>query len=227
MITLCGRFTLIATPEEIAERFHVDLSFFDQYEKSYNIAPSQKVFAIINDGKKNRAGLLRWGLIPPWAKDEKIGFKMINARSETLAEKPSFRHAFKKQRCLIIADSFYEWKKVGDTKQPMRISLKDGRLFAMAGLWERWQAPTDEMIYTCTIVTTKANPLIEHIHERMPVILEKEDEQLWLDRNNQDVHLLQSLLKPYSENEMETYPVSHLVNSAKNNSPECIQPLSS
>lgn len=222
---MCGRFTLTATPEEIAERFQVDLTFFSRYEKSYNIAPSQSVFAIINDGTTNRGGLLRWGLVPPWAKDEKIGFKLINARGETVAEKPSFRNAFKNKRCLIIADSFYEWKKIGNTKQPMRIMLKDGRLFAMAGLWEKWISPTQEPIYSCTIITTEANNLIKDIHERMPVILKPEDEKIWLDQSMKDVHFLQSMLQPYSEDEMTTYAVSDFVNSAKNNSIECIAPI--
>lgn len=223
---MCGRFTLTAGPEEISNRFNVELTFLQNYEKTYNIAPSQHVFAIINDGKMNRGGYLRWGLIPPWAKDEKISFKLINARAETVAKKPSFKNAFQKQRCLIIADSFYEWKDIGGKKQPMRIMRKDGQLFAMAGLWEKWRSPSGNAIYTCTIITTKANLLLKDIHERMPVILNKEDEQIWLNPNISDIHLLQSLLKPYDENEMIFYPVSSFVNSTKNNSAECIAPLS-
>ncbi|WNF38980.1 SOS response-associated peptidase [Bacillaceae bacterium IKA-2] len=222
---MCGRFTLSATPLEIAERFNVPLSFFELYEKSYNVSPSHHILSVINSGLERRAGLLRWGLIPSWSKDEKIGYKMINARAETIDEKPSFKHAFMKRRCLIIADGFYEWKRQSGTKQPMRITLRNQQLFAMAGLWEKWQAPDGNSIYSCTVITTKPNELVADIHDRMPVILRKQDEQLWLNRNIEDVKLLKDVLQPYNTNDMEAYPVSSLVNTPKNNSIELIAPL--
>lgn len=222
---MCGRFTLSATPIEISQRFDVPLSFFDLYEKSYNISPSHHILTVIDSGLERRAGLLRWGLIPSWSKDEKIGYKMINARAETIDEKPSFKNAFMKRRCLIIADGFYEWKRQDDTKQPMRITLRDQQLFALAGLWEKWQTPDGNSIYSCTVITTKPNGLMADIHDRMPVILRKQDEQLWLNRNIEDVKLLKDLLQPYNATDMNVYPVSSLVNTPKNNSIELIAPL--
>lgn len=219
---MCGRFTLFATPIEIAERFDVPLTFFDLYEKSYNIAPSHHILAVINSGLEQRAGLLRWGLIPSWSKDEKIGYKMINARAETIDEKPSFKQAFMKRRCLIIADGFYEWKRQNDSKQPMRITLRNQQLFAMAGLWEKWQNPDGESIYSCAVITTKANELVSDIHDRMPVILREQDEQIWLSRNIEEVKLLKDVLLPYNATDMNAYPVSSLVNTPKNNSIELI-----
>jgi len=224
---MCGRFTLTATIEEIIDRFAIQ-SFQEEkkYSPSYNIAPSHQVLAIINDGKSNRMGYLQWGLIPPWAKESSIGHKLINARAETLLEKPSFRNPFKKKRCLIIADSFYEWKQQnGQTKIPMRIKLKSSKLFAMAGLWEKWRSPEGNSIFSCTVITTTPNNLVADIHNRMPVILKPKDEKLWLDPAVTDLNILQKLLVPYDENQMEAYEVSTLVNSPKNNSIELIQKL--
>jgi putative SOS response-associated peptidase YedK len=188
------------------------------------VAPSQSVLSVINDGSKNRLGFLRWGLIPPWAKDMKIGNKMINARAETIAEKPSFRNAFKKKRCLIIADSFYEWKRHDDqTKTPMRIKLKSGDLFAMAGLWDRWISPQGESIYSCSVITTTPNDLVKGIHDRMPVILKPSDEKIWLDPAISDIKQLNGLLTPFNQDLMETYEVSSLVSSTKNNSIDLIR----
>lgn len=188
------------------------------------MAPSQSVLSVINDGSKNRLGFLRWGLIPPWAKDMKIGNKMINARAETIAEKPSFRNAFKKKRCLIIADSFYEWKRHDDqTKTPMRIKLKSGDLFAMAGLWDRWISPQGESIYSCSVITTTPNDLVKGIHDRMPVILKPSDEKIWLDPAISDIKQLNGLLTPFNQDLMETYEVSSLVSSTKNNSIDLIR----
>jgi putative SOS response-associated peptidase YedK len=224
---MCGRFTLFANYNEIIERFDIQAAISEElYHPNYNIAPSHSVLSVINDSQKNRLGYLRWGLIPSWAKDEKIGFKLINARSETLLEKPSFGDAFKKRRCLIIADSFYEWKRNDDqTKKPMRIKLKSSHLFAMAGLWERWKSPEGKVIYTCTVITTSGNEVMKDIHERMPVILKPEDEKIWLNREITDFDPLHPLLKPYPSDMMEAYEVSHLVNSPKNNSPNLLQPL--
>ena len=225
---MCGRFTLFADFNEIINRFAIEAAIEEElFNPSYNIAPSHSVLSVIYDGQKNRLGYLKWGLIPPWAKDEKIGFKLINARAETIAEKPSFRDAFKKRRCLIIADSFYEWKRSSDdkTKTPMRIKLKDNQLFAMAGLWERWKAPLGKTIYSCSVITTAPNRLMEDIHNRMPVILTPENEKVWLNPNTTDLNQLHQLLKPLSEDLMEAYEVSNLVNSPKNNSPNLIQPI--
>lgn len=224
---MCGRFTLTATFPEIIDRFEIQ-NLFDEdfYSPNYNVAPSQNVLAVINDGTYNRLGYLRWGLIPYWANDPKIGYKMINARAETLTEKPSYRNAYKKRRCLILADSFYEWKRHEDkSKTPMRIKLKSDDLFAMAGLWETWKSPDDESIHSCTVITTKPNELVKDIHDRMPVILKPEDESVWLDKSITDTDRLNDLLAPLPEDLMEAYEVSSLVNSPKNNSPNLIQKI--
>lgn len=224
---MCGRFTLTATIEQIMDRFDIQ-SFLDEenYAPSYNIAPSHSVLAVINDGKSNRMGFLKWGFIPPWAKDMSIGNKMINARAETLSEKPSFQNAFKKKRCIIIADSFYEWKREDEkTKTPMRIKLKTDNLFAMAGIWENWKSPVGRSVYSCSVITTKPNKLMKDIHDRMPVILKPEDENKWLDPSISNTNFLNQLLMPFDENQMEAYQVSPLVNSPKNNTIEIIQKI--
>jgi putative SOS response-associated peptidase YedK len=224
---MCGRFTLTASIEEIIDRFMVE-SFLEEelYSPSYNIAPSQSVLAVINDGKSNRMGFLKWGLIPPWAKDPTIGNKLINARAETLTEKPSFRNAFKKKRCLIIADSFYEWKRHEDqSKTPMRIKLKEDDLFAMAGIWESWKSPEGRSIYSCAVITTEPNELMKNIHDRMPCILEQSDEKIWLDPALADSAYLNQCLQPLDEALMEAYEVSSLVNSPKNNSIELVKKI--
>ncbi|MFS0574776.1 SOS response-associated peptidase [Sporosarcina sp. 179-K 3D1 HS] len=223
---MCGRFTLFAPYYEIIKRFDIESAFEESdYIPSYNIAPSNQVAAIINDGQKNRLGYLKWGLVPPWAKDEKIGYKMINARAETVAEKPSYRNAFKKRRCILPADSFYEWQRKEGNKIPMRIKLKDDGLFAIAGLWESWKKPDGSMLYTCTAITTEPNVLVKPIHDRMPVILRKEDEAAWLNPSNQDIHFLGNMLKPFDEEQMEAYIVSSDVNSPKNNKESLIAPV--
>ncbi|WP_147532801.1 SOS response-associated peptidase [Bacillus marasmi] len=224
---MCGRFTLTATLEEILNRFDIE-EFLDEdtYLPNYNVAPSQSVLAIINNGSINKMGYLRWGLIPPWAKDMAIGYKMINARSETLLEKPSFKVPFQKKRCLVIADSFYEWKKHDDkSKTPMRIKLKNNNLFGMAGLWEHWKSPEGKSVFTCTVITTSPNELMKDIHDRMPVILKPDDEKIWLDPTIGDISQLTQLLKPLEPELMEAYQVSSLVNSPKNNSIELIQSI--
>lgn len=222
---MCGRYSLYADYRAILERFDIDEVSFEEeeYAENFNVAPSQQVVAVVNDGKKNRLGFLKWGLVPPWAKDEKIGYKMINARSETAAEKPSFRNAFKKKRCLVVADSFYEWKRTDDGKTPMRIKLKSGEPFAFAALWESWKSPEGKTVNTCSILTTKANELMGTIHDRMPVILTKEAEKIWLDPNVQVAEELGRLLQPFDSNELEAYEVSDAVNSPKNNGPELIK----
>lgn len=224
---MCGRYTLTATMEQIMDRFDIQ-AFLDEenFVPNYNIAPSQNVLAIINDGNSNRMGFLKWGLIPPWAKDPSIGNKLINARAETISEKTSFRHAFKNKRCLIIADGFYEWKRNSDhSKTPMRIKLKSDSLFGMAGIWEQWKSPNGKSVFTCSIITTTPNELMIDIHNRMPVILKREDEKAWLDPTIKDTKLLKEFLVPFDPNQMEAYQVSSLVNSPKNNSIELIQKI--
>lgn len=224
---MCGRFTLFAEFGDILDRFDIETAIAEElYNPNYNIAPSHSVLSVINDGSKNRLGYLRWGLIPPWSKDEKIGYKMINARAETLSEKPSYRNAFKKRRCLVIADSFYEWKRHDDkSKTPIRIKLKSNEIFGMAGLWESWKSPDGKTIYSCSVITTTPNEIVKDIHDRMPVILKPTDEKTWLDTSIDDTSYLKGLLKPLPEDLMEAYEVSSLVNSPKNNSPNLIQEI--
>lgn len=224
---MCGRFTLTASIGQIIDRFDIQ-AFLDEenFVPSYNIAPSQMVLAVINDGKANRMGYLKWGLIPPWAKDLSIGNRLINARAETLAEKPSFKNAFRKKRCLIIADSFYEWRRHEDkTKTPMRIKLKSDGLFALAGIWEQWKSPEGEAIFSCSMITTTPNQLMTDIHDRMPVILHPENEKTWLNPAITDTKFLQQFFVPYDEAQMEAYEVSPLVNSPRNNTIDLIRKI--
>ncbi|MGH2538651.1 MAG: SOS response-associated peptidase [Candidatus Promineifilaceae bacterium] len=222
---MCGRFTLIAPGEAIADLFQLPAA--PELAPRYNIAPTQPVAAVRVSPQTGERELthLVWGLIPSWADDPSIGSRMINARSETAAEKPSFRAAFKYRRCLLPADGFYEWQKQNGAKQPMRVQMKDGRPFAMAGLWERWQSPDGSEIESCTILTTEPNDLLEEVHNRMPVILHPADFALWLDPGAQHPGEVQDLLRPYPAAEMRFYPVSTQVNSPHNDTPEVIQPL--
>ncbi|MBD2346547.1 SOS response-associated peptidase [Anabaena subtropica] len=222
---MCGRFTLTQSAEALAEFFHVQQLL--DLEAQYNIAPTQTVVTLLHNPENNKRELrkLHWGLIPSWAKDRAIASKLINARAETVAEKPSFRSAFKQRRCLVVADGFYEWQKQKSKKQPFYFRLQDGQPFGFAGLWEKWKAPGSEEITSCTIVTTVANELLQPIHDRMPVILAPQDYDLWLDPQEQKLQALQHLLSPYPAAAMTSYPVSILVNSPKHNSPECIIPV--
>lgn len=222
---MCGRFSLTAPLEEIIKLFNIVNGDELDYEISYNIAPSQNIFSIVSDGENNRGGFLRWGLVPSWAENPSIGYKMINARSETIDEKASFKNLLKRRRCLIVADGFYEWKKDDQgNKRPFRIVHKDNKLFAFAGLWDRWEKE-GTVLYTCTIITTKPNEIMKDIHDRMPVILPEEAQKIWLDRSIQDTNQLKQLLIPYAAEEMIVYEVSPIVNSPKNNQMECIQSL--
>jgi putative SOS response-associated peptidase YedK len=221
---VCGRFSLTISEEMLKQYFPFE--FPEKVLPRYNIAPSQEVLAVVSDGEKITGKMLKWGLVPYWANDPKIGFKMINARAETVDEKASFKHAFKKRRCLVLADGFYEWRKEGNKKIPYRFTLKSERPFAFAGLWEKWDKHGDSM-YTCTIITTKANELVKEIHERMPVILPKEWEEVWLDPAIDDTEYLKTLLRPYPAEEMKMYEVSTAVNSAKNDVEECVKPINS
>jgi len=196
-----------------------DIILFEK--EPYNVAPSQDVLVILNKGS-NHLALFRWGLIPFWAKDPSISHKMINARAETVDEKPSYRTCLQRNRCLIVADGFYEWKKEGPTKRPHRITLKSQELFGFAGLWDTWRSPTGEIVNSCTIITTTPNELMAPIHNRMPVILPREVEQVWLDQGINDSTFLKSLLTPYPADRMMAYEVSTFVNSVKNNGIECL-----
>jgi putative SOS response-associated peptidase YedK len=218
---MCGRFTRTAEIPEIAVQFGVKEVASD-LGPSYNIAPTQDIAVIISEGERQLVQV-RWGLIPSWADDPKIGNKLINARAETLVEKPSFKNAFRKRRCLIVADGFYEWQKSGATKKPIYIRLKSGRPFGFAGLYETWISPDGEEVTTCTIITTEPNELMKPIHNRMPVIIPKDKEDIWLHTDSYEEELVE-LLKPYPANLMEAYEVSRMVNSPGNNSPECIEP---
>jgi len=218
---MCGRFSRKATLQAIVDEFEID-EVNGAIEPSYNIAPGQEIAVILKDDSR-KLGLLKWGLIPGWAKDPRIGNRMINARAETLAEKPSFKHPVRRKRCLIVADGFFEWKKEGKQKIPMYIFLKDQKPFVFAGLWDTWTSPEGKKVSTCTIITTEPNKFMEKIHNRMPVILPKEHIDLWLDREVQDEQQVLPLLKSYPEKEMDAYEVSRMVNSPKNNTPEVIR----
>lgn len=193
----------------------------------YNVAPTQPVAAVRRAAGEARRELvmLRWGLVPFWADDLKIGAKHINARSESAADKPAFRAAFRERRCLIVADGFFEWQKVGSKKQPYLFQMKDGRPFAFAGLWDRWRDPDKNRIESCTILTTKANELVSLLHDRMPVILKPADYERWLDPQVQDLESLQPLLCPFDSEAMSAQPVSKQVNNARNDDPTCIAPV--
>jgi putative SOS response-associated peptidase YedK len=221
---MCGRFTLTITPEQLQEAIP-GLITPGGITPRYNIAPSQPVAVVPNDGQ-NRLDFYVWGLIPSWAKDPSIGSRMINARGETLAEKPSFRSAFRRRRCLIPADGFYEWKQnpSGKGKTPMYIKLKSGEPFAFAGLWENWNSPDGSNILSCTIITTSPNALMEPIHNRMPVILPREVYNRWLEPGEVNPAQLQELIQPYPAEAMTAYAVSTLVNRPENDLAACIQP---
>jgi putative SOS response-associated peptidase YedK len=202
-----------------------DTSFSAPFARRFNIAPTQPILGIPNDGK-NQADFFLWGLIPSWAKDPAIGSRLINARAETLAEKPSFRGSFKYKRCLIVADGFYEWQAQpgSKTKIPHFIYLKDHRPFAFAGLWDEWQPPDGGPVRTATIITTSPNELMATLHNRMPVILTQDDYAQWLDPTPRSAESLASLLRPYPAEEMSAHPVSTLVNSPGTDRPELVVP---
>jgi putative SOS response-associated peptidase YedK len=220
---MCGRYTLRTPVDSLVETFEIE-EYPSSITPNYNIAPTQEVAAVVEEEDKRKLEMLHWGLIPSWAKDPAIGNKMINARAETVSEKPSFRSAFKKRRCLILADGFYEWKKTDDGKQPYHVKMEDGSPFAFAGLWEVW-GKNGEEIHSCTIITTEANDLMSEIHHRMPVILPPEDYAMWLDPDFDEKEPLTTLLKPYPADAMEAYPVSRKVNKPSNNEPSVLEPV--
>ncbi|MBB6021446.1 putative SOS response-associated peptidase YedK [Paenibacillus sp. JGP012] len=214
---MCGRFSITDPLDEIMERYMASIADGFEYRPNYNAAPMQYIPTIIGSKSGNRLGALRWGLVPSWAKDDRIGNKMINARAETLAEKPAFKRLISSKRCIIPTNGFYEWKKEKSGKRPMRILMKDDRLFSLAGLYDTWTDPDGNKLSTCTIITTEPNSLMEDIHNRMPVILRSEDEAEWLGRDNDDVQSLLGLLKPYQASVMRAYEVSKEVGNVRNN----------
>ncbi len=221
---MCGRFTLATEADKLRWAFP-GFIFPDDIQPRYNIAPSQNVAAVLNDGE-SRVRELKWGLVPHWAKDPKIGNRMINARSETLSDKPAFRAAYRRRRCLILADGFYEWRKDpgAKTKTPVYIRLASEGPFTFAGLWERWDPDGESPLLSCTIITTEPNPLVAEIHNRMPVILPTEAHARWLAPGDTPPDALSEILRHFPASEMTAYPVSRLVNNPKADAADCIAP---
>jgi putative SOS response-associated peptidase YedK len=246
---MCGRFALKTPPKILGLILQAEISNnLETFEPRFNIAPSSSVPVILFQNSKKVMESLKWGLIPSWAKDPSIGFKLANARAETVTEKPSFRSAFKKQRCLVPVDGFYEWNQSTKPKQPYYFFMKDEKPFFIAGLWEYWkahQSPTqshkdtknnikldkeekkepEQGITTFTLITTEANAVLAKVHDRMPVILDPKDYEAWLDPNNQDLGELQKFLKPYDASKMDSYPVSTFVSNARNQGEKCMERL--
>jgi len=222
---MCGRFTLNTSAQIIAEFFK--LSEVPDMKPRYNIAPTQSVATVTVSPQQmqRQFQFMRWGLIPSWAKDLKIGSKMINARSETVAEKPAFRSAIKHRRCLIVADGFYEWLPLLKHKQPYYFQAAEGEPFAFAGLWESWKSPEAEKIVSCSIITTAANETVQPVHDRMPVILPECAWEKWLDPAVNSAQEVLPLLKPYAATAMTAKAVSAIVNNPTRDSPECIQAI--
>ena len=219
---MCGRFSLVTDAEELAQRFGFEGGGLSRQAR-FNIAPGQETLTVVGDGSRNNARYMRWGLIPSWAKDPSAGSRMINARAETIDARPAFRNAFERRRCLVLADGFYEWMKVGRRRTPVRVILRSGEPFAFAGLWETWRSPEDVVVASCAIVTTTPNAVLQPIHNRMPVILPREAESLWLDTGRARPDELRRLLAPYPAADMEAYEVSSLVNSTGNDTPYVIE----
>ena len=217
---MCGRYTLVADLGDLARRFDFDGGGIS-HTPGYNIAPTESVLTVVDLGGR-RAAFMRWGLIPYWASDPKVGARMINARAETVAERPAFRDALRRRRCLVLADGYYEWQKTPAGKRPFRIVLKTGEPFAFAGLWETWKDPLGNAVTSCAIVTTAANELLTPIHDRMPVILPPEMEGLWLGPEALDPAVLSDILAPYPDEALDAYEVSRLVSHVRNTGPEVI-----
>ncbi|MDD1612516.1 MAG: SOS response-associated peptidase [Methylococcaceae bacterium] len=217
---MCGRFNMLATPEQLMRAF--DLEQVPGYKISYNISPGQKILGIVQPDRNGLSAVsLDWGLVPSWAKDSKIGHSLINARAETLGEKPSFKAAYHKRRCLIPATGFYEWQKTENGKQAYHVSREDRQLFAFAGLWEHWEHGS-ETLYSCTIITTAANALMQPIHERMPVIIDAEHYRLWLDQRQSQQSLDQLLANPAYDG-FTLNPISDRVNNPRHDDKHCLQ----
>ena len=223
---MCGRFTLTADPADLMEAFSWINFGNAKFSPRYNIAPTQPLAVVPNTGE-NKLDFFTWGLVPFWAKDPAIGNRMINARSETLSEKPSFKNAFKRRRCLILADGFFEWQKIPGEKSkiPTYIHMKDNKPFVFAGLWEEWNSPDGSQILSTTIITTSPNELVAPIHNRMPVILPESAYEQWLTPGEADTQKLSPLLYPFDANLMAAFPVSQMVNNPRNDFPINISPL--
>jgi putative SOS response-associated peptidase YedK len=213
-VFMCGRFTLRTPMNLLAQRFLFDTQNVLELSPRYNIAPTQNVLAVRNEQGQRWSALLHWGLIPAWAKDAKVAYSTINARAETLAEKPAFRTAYRRRRCLVLADGYYEWKREGKAKLPLLYEIEGGQPFAFAGLWEAWRG-----FESCTIITTTANDLAKHVHDRMPVILQENDFDAWLDTAHENADYL---LQPFPAAQMSVKPVGTFVNNARNEGPDCI-----
>ncbi len=226
-MVMCGRYGISVTKEELADylRQHYNIQVLDDLMTlpRYNIAPGQNVISLINDGSKFKVGLLKWGFVPPWSKDESMGYKMINARSETIDQKPAFKKSFYQKRCVIISDGFFEWYRTTSTKTPYYFYLKNKRIFGFAGLYTAFRKSNDEVLYTCTIITTKANSLMKDIHDRMPVILNEEQAKLWMNPKIKDKDVLKSILGQYNPNDMELHQVSSRVNKVINDDKDIIK----
>ena len=228
---MCGRVTLALDIDTVRDLLRTEFVIKDmrvephEYKPRYNISPGQKVLAVINDGMNNRAGKFHWGWVPSWSKDENIGFSLINARAETLSEKPAFRSSYYKKRCVIVVDGFYEWDRKGKEKIPYHFKLKEKQLISIAGLWSTYVKKDGSKLYSCAIVTTEANELMSKIHNRMPVILSKMDEKVWLDPVITDKVCLDAVLNSFPADGMEAFEVSRIVNNVKNESIECIIPI--
>ncbi len=223
---MCGRYRLSRRKEVIAEYFETDFDDLE-WEPRYNIAPTQPVLVIRRgaDSPVRQAAIMRWGLIPSWAPDSNIGARTINARSESAADKPSFRDPLRKQRCLVLADAFYEWRRSGKDKQPFCFEVENGAVFAFAGLWDRWRDPNGRFVESCTILTTTPNELLAGVHDRMPAILSPEFYDRWLEPRTQDMNRVLAMLRPFDSNRMSRYPVSKQVNVVANDDPTCSAPV--
>ena len=220
---MCGRFANIDPITQMAKKFFID-EIFTEVSPGYNIVPGNNIVSIVRQENKRLFRDFKWGLVPSWAKDKSIGYKMINARSETVAEKPSFKKSLKTRRCLIVANGFYEWAKIDKIKQPVYIHLKNQDSFTFAGLYDKWVSPEGDELYTCTILTTDSNEMLKQVHNRMPVIIEEKNGNDWLDVSV-PIGDITTLLRPYPSDQMEFYNVSTFVNSPKNQGPDCIKPL--
>ncbi len=226
---MCGRYGISVTKEELkkylGEHYNIEVLDENIVLPRYNIAPGQNAISLINDGTRFRVGLLKWGFVPSWSKDENVGYKMINARAETLATKPSFKKSLIERRCVIIADGFFEWYRTTSTKTPYYFYLKNHRIFGFAGLWSVFTREDGSKLFTCTIITTKANSLMQDIHDRMPVILTEDSAKLWLDPNIRDVKVLEKVLIDFDPAEMELHKVSSRVNKTTNDDLDIIEKI--
>lgn len=221
---MCGRFVTYIPLEDIIKDFDIDITLIDSYTPSYNISPSNEVLSVYEKNKKVVLNKFRWGLVPFWAKDTSIGYKMINARSESLSEKKSYKPLLKNKRCGIISNGFYEWKKEGNQKTPYYIKLKNDAPFSFAGLYDIWKDDENNEIISCTIITTQANEKVAQIHNRMPVILDDDETKKWINSEN-DFEYLKNLFIPRKSDEIDLFQVSRMVNSPKNDSEKNLIPI--